>query len=272
MRLEDEMLIVGSHAQGKLLAGAIDRIGVVLFNQPEKRNAVSLEMWDGVCSALDRFAADDAIRVVVIAGSGGQAFSSGNDISQFAERRASAEANAAYARTLARGWASLAGTAKPTVACIEGYCVGGGLATALLADVRVAARESVFGIPAARLGIAYSFEATERLVSTVGPSRARLLLYTARRLNGEEAHDIGLVDVLADDAATECIAMAHTIASNAPLSVQAAKFHVAQTLAPADQRDHTRMQEITRRCMDSADYREGREAFMGKRPPVFTGM
>ena len=150
--------------------------------------------------------------------------------------------------------------------------MGGGLATALLADVRVAARNSELGIPAARLGIAYSFEATERLVSLVGPSRARLLLYTARRLNGEEAHDIGLVDVLADDAATECIAMAHTIASNAPLSVQAAKFNVAQTLAPADRRDHTRMQEITRRCMDSADYSEGREAFMGKRPPVFTGM
>ena len=174
-------------------------------------------------------------------------------------------------RTMAHGRASLSSISKPTIACIQGFCLGGGLATALLADLRVANRSAVFGVPAARLGIAYGIDETQDLVTAVGPSRARLMLYTARRFDAAEAHAMGLVDVLADDAASEALALAQTVAGNAPLSVQAAKFSVAQSQEPPHRRDAAKLLEMSRRCIDSADYREGREAFMAKRKPVFKG-
>lgn len=272
MRLEDEIEVVGNFAGGKLLAGRIGQVGVMLFNQPEKRNAVNLEMWDGVCSAIDLFTADDGVRVVVYAGVGGKAFTSGNDISQFAQRRNSAEANAEFTRLTGRGREKLTSFEKPSIACVEGFCLGGGLATALLADLRVSASDAIFGVPAARLGIAYAFEAMERLVPVVGPARARLMLYTARRFSAREAFAMGLVDVIAEkDVVRETLDLACTIADNAPLSVMAAKFSFDQLQKAPDKRDLARIAEHTRRCMDSADYREGRTAFMEKRKPVFAG-
>ena len=271
MKLEHAMQLTAEYARGRLLAGTIGDVGVLLFNQPDKRNAISQEMWEGLRTAADRFAADPAIQVVMVAGAGGQAFTSGNDISQFAERRSSAEANVAFMRTMASGRAGLSTMSKPTIACIQGFCLGGGLATALLADFRVADQSAVFGIPAARLGIAYGIDETQDLVTAVGPSRARLMLYTARRFNATEAHAMGLVDVLADDAASEALALAQTVAGNAPLSVQAAKFSVAQAREMPERRDAATLMQNARRCIDSADYREGREAFMAKRKPTFKG-
>jgi len=271
--LESTMRVVERLAEGKLLAGRIDHVGIVLFNQPEKRNALSLEMWNGLCTTLERFAADSDVRVVVYAGSGGKAFASGADISEFATRRNSAEANVAYTRITARGRKMIAAFPKPSIACIEGYCMGGGLNVALQADLRVAARDAVFGIPAARMGIAYGIESTERLVSLVGPARARLMLYTARRFTGEEAFAMGLVDVLADGhAVAEALRLAAAIADNAPLSLQASRFAIDQVLKTSAERDAAGMAECTRRCMESADYREGRAAFAEKRKPVFSGI
>jgi enoyl-CoA hydratase/carnithine racemase len=229
-------------------------------------------MWNGLCTTLERFAADSDVRVVVYAGSGGKAFASGADISEFATRRNSAEANVAYTRITARGREMIAAFPKPSIACIEGYCMGGGLNVALQADLRVAARDAVFGIPAARMGIAYGIESTERLVSLVGPARARLMLYTARRFTGEEAFAMGLVDVLADGhAVAEALRLAAAIADNAPLSLQASRFAIDQVLKTSAERDPAGMAECTRRCMESADYREGRAAFSEKRKPVFSG-
>ncbi|QDL38564.1 enoyl-CoA hydratase [Rhodoferax sediminis] len=270
--LEDTMCVVDRHADGKLLAGRIDRIGVVLFNQPEKRNALNLAMWNGVCDVLDAFAADGEVRAVVYAGAGGEAFASGADISEFASKRNSADANLEYTRITGRGRDKMRDFPKPTLACVQGYCLGGGLNVALQADLRVASRDSVFGIPAARMGIAYGIEPMEKLVSLVGPARAHLLLYTARRFTGEEALAMGLVEVLAaEDVVTETLKLAAAIAENAPLSLQASRFAIQQVLKPPAERNHDHMAELTRRCMDSADYREGRAAFAEKRKPRFTG-
>lgn len=272
MRLEDQMQTVGSYAKGKLLAGRIGNVGVVLFNQPEKRNAVNLEMWEGICTALDFFTAADDIRVVVYAGSGGKAFTAGGDISEYAERRDNAEANAQYNRIAAKGRDSMSAFAKPSIACVEGFCLGGGLGTALLADLRVAAHDAVFGVPAARLGLCYAAEAMERLVALIGPARARLMLYTARRFNAAEALTMGLVDIVAkDDVANETLELADVIASNAPLSIAAAKFFIEQVQRQPAERHEVLMAEHMRRCMNSADYREGRTAFMEKRTAVFVG-
>lgn len=272
MKLEDEMQVVVRHADGKMLAGRIGNVGVMLFNQPEKRNAVNLEMWEGVCAVLDSFAADDAVRVVIYGGTGGKAFTAGNDISQFAERRNNAESNAEYARRTGLGQEKLAHFPKPSIACIQGYCLGGGLGTAMHADLRVASADAVFGVPATRMGLAYAFSSTERLVGLVGAARARLMIYTARKFNAQEAFDMGLVDVLArEDVVRESLDLATTIASNAPLSVLTSKFAIAQVQKPAAEQDHAKMADWTRRCMDSADYREGRTAFMEKRPPKFVG-
>jgi enoyl-CoA hydratase/carnithine racemase len=270
--LERAMHVVERHADGKLLAGRIGQIGVVLFNQPEKRNALSLEMWNGLCAALDSFAADSDVRVVVYGGAGGKAFASGADISEFATRRNSAEANLEYAKTTARAREMIAAFPKPSIACVQGFCMGGGLNVAMQTDLRIAARDAVFGIPAARMGIAYGIEPMERLVSLVGPARARLMLYTARRFNGEEAFTMGLVDVLSDgDVVAEALGLATSIAENAPLSLQASRLAIDQVLRPAAERDLAGMAERTRRCMESADYHEGRAAFSEKRKPVFTG-
>jgi enoyl-CoA hydratase len=270
--MEDVMDVTGRHADGKLLAGRLGRIGVVLFNQPEKRNALSLAMWDGVAAALDDFAADPEVRVVVYAGAGGKAFTAGADISEFASRRDGAEANLEYRRIGDRGRDKIITFPKPSIACIQGFCLGGGLNLALHVDMRVAARDAVFGIPAARMGLAYGIEPMERLVPLVGPARARLMLYTARRFTAEEALRMGLVEILAgEDVVAESLQLAAAIAENAPLSIQAARFAIEQVLKNPGERDQAGMAEHTRRCMESTDYREGRTAFTAKRKPVFTG-
>lgn len=272
MRLEDEMDSIGQLADGKLLAGRIGNVGIMLFNQPGKRNAMNLEMWEAVGTCIDMFERDETVRVLVYAGVGGKSFTSGNDISEFAERRSNADANAEFSRITSRGREKLSEFTKPSIACIEGFCMGGGLGTALRADIRVAGSDAVFSVPAARLGIAYAFDATERLVAQIGASRARLMLYTARKFSGKEAFAMGLVEVLSEsDAASQSLSLANEIAGNAPLSVRASKFSIGEMKKPPGQRDAERMAEIVRACMDSADYREGRTAFMQKRKPTFKG-
>ncbi len=264
---------VASYADGRILAGRIDNIGVLLFNHPERRNAITVEMWDGVAQALDLLAADDSIRVVIYAGTGGKAFVSGGDISQFESRRPDAKASAEFERTLSTGRSRLYAFPKPSIACLQGYTLGGGLAIAVEADMRVAADDAQLGVPAARLGIAYGIRPLTRLVSLIGQSRTRMMLYSARRLSGVEALEVGLVDMIApaDKVVEEAVALARTIADNAPLAVGAAKFTIDQILKDAADRDLDGVAEFGRRCFDSADYKEGRTAFMEKRKPVFTG-
>ena len=261
------------YAGGKVLASVRDGVGLLTFNQPEKRNAISVEMWDGLAGVLGAWAADPGVRVGVMTGAGDRAFVSGADISQFGAQRGSAEAQRTYEARTQAGWAALAAFPKPLVARIQGYCLGGGLGIAMQADLRVAAEGSTFGIPAARLGIVYGFGMTRRLVGLVGPSRARLMLLAAERVDAAEALRIGLVDRVVpasglDDAVD---ALARPLADNAPLSVQGNKLVIEQVLRDAGARDMAAVEAAVAACFDSRDYREGRTAFMEKRRPVFRG-
>jgi enoyl-CoA hydratase len=262
-----------SYADGKILKSVAEGVGVVTFNNPEKRNAMSLDMWEGLGQALTQLRDDPEVRVVILTGAGDKAFMSGADISQFEQTRHNAKASEEYSRRSDAQRALLANYPKPTIACIRGFCLGGGMQVAMLADIRIAAVNSQFGIPAAKLGIAYGYDGLNHLVSLVGPSWARLLLYTGMRIDSAEAQRIGLVDrVVADaDLRNATFEIARTISDNAPLAVQAAKITIAQVLKDPDQRDMAAIRTISTACMDSEDFREGRSAFMEKRKPRFKG-
>jgi enoyl-CoA hydratase/carnithine racemase len=261
------------YAGGKMLGARRDGIGVVTFNQPTKHNAVSVEMWGGLGEILDEFAADDSVRVVVLTGAGTRAFVSGADISQFEQHRNNADAQRAYDEQTAAGRHKLSSFPKPTIASIRGYCLGGGLAIAMQTDLRIAATGSQFGIPAAKLGIAYGFEGLRRLVQLVGPAHARMILYTGERIDANEALRIGLINrlVAADDLESHVYDLAQTIASNAPLSVAASRLAIDQVLMDPEDRDLGALARTSAACFDSEDYREGRAAFLEKRTPQFKG-
>jgi len=262
-----------SHADGKILQSVADGVGVITFNNPDKRNAISLEMWEGLGSALAGLRDDPDVRVVVLTGAGGKAFVSGADISQFEKERHNAQASEQYSRRSAAQRALLADYPKPTIASISGFCLGGGMLVAMLCDIRIASDHSQFGIPAARLGIAYGYDGLRHLVSLVGPSWARLLMYTGMRIEAAEAVRIGLVDRVlpATELWGATMDIARSISGNAPLSIQASKITIAQILKDPDMRDMKAIDAIGHACMDSEDFREGRRAFMEKRKPKFQG-
>jgi enoyl-CoA hydratase/carnithine racemase len=262
-----------SHADGKILQSVTDGVGVITFNNPAKRNAMSLDMWHGFGRALTELRDDPGVRVVILVGAGDKAFVSGADISQFEKSRHNAAASEEYSKRSAAERALLADYPKPTIACIRGFCLGGGMQVAMLADIRIAAEHSQFGIPAARLGIAYGYDGLKNLVSLVGPSWARLLMYTGMRIDSAEAVRIGLVERVVPDAElwSATLDVARTISDNAPLAVQAAKITIAEVLKDPDKRDMDAIKAIGTACMDSEDFREGRQAFMEKRKPQFRG-
>jgi enoyl-CoA hydratase/carnithine racemase len=262
-----------SFADGKILQSITDGVGVITFNNPEKRNAMSLDMWEGLGHALVELRDDADVRVVILAGAGDKAFVSGADISQFEKNRHNAQASEEYAKRSAAQRALLADYPKPIIACIRGFCLGGGMQVAMSADIRIASENSQFGIPAAKLGIAYGYDGLKNLVSLVGPSWARLIMYTGMKIDATEAVRIGLIDRVVPDAELwdATMEIARTISGNAPLAIQAAKITIAQVLKDPDKRDTDAIKAIGTACMDSEDFREGRRAFMEKRKPRFTG-
>ena len=271
--MDQPMTAAAQYASGKMLAEAQDGVGRITFNQPEKRNAMSVEMWDGLTAILGAWATDPAIRVVVLTGAGDKAFVSGADISQFEKSRSNADAQKEYDKLTSAGRRQLAAFPKPVIARIQGFCLGGGLGIAMQADLRIASDTSAFGIPAAKLGIAYGFDMVSRLISLVGQAHARMLLFTGERIDAAEAGRIGLVNQVVPQAGLDAAVgkLAHTIANNAPLSIKGMKYILAQTQADPASRDMTGVLAAIGACFDSADYTEGRTAFMEKRKPVFTG-
>src|SRR5437762_3068851 len=248
-------------------------IGRLIFNNPARHNAVSLEMWQGLAQIMDDFEADDAVRVIVVTGAGGKAFVSGADISEFKEKRANEEAAAAYSKISEASRLRLQETLKPTIAMIRGYCIGGGLATAITCDIRIAAEGSRFGIPAAKLGLGYAYDGIKKLIDLVGPAYAREIFYTARQFSAEEALAMGLINRLvpSDELEGYVKDYCELIAGNAPLTIRAANQIAREALKDEGKRDMALCQRVVDECFASADYAEGRTAFMEKRRPVFTG-
>ncbi|MDX1488086.1 MAG: enoyl-CoA hydratase [Acidiferrobacterales bacterium] len=260
-------------ATNKLIAEKDGRIGRLIINNPAKRNAFSFAMWQALPVVLADFAADDDIRVVTLRGAGGQAFSAGNDISEFKDRRSSKEKIAEYDAATAHAYETLSTLTKPTIAVIEGYCVGGGLEVALLCDLQIAADTARFAVTPARLGLGYKYDDVRLLVSNVGPKYAKEILFTARQFNAEEAQQMGIVNrvVPAGELAALVDQYAQTIATNAPLSIKAAKQIVAETVKGPGRMDLDLCQRLVDACHASADYQEGQRAFAEKRKPKFAG-
>jgi len=249
-------------------------IAWITFNRPERRNAVSLEMWQAIPDFVAQVAADDDIRVLLIRGAGEEAFISGADISQFGSVRANADTTQTYDRATGAALGSLATLEKPVIAMINGICFGGGCSVAVMCDLRICSDDSRFCIPAARLSIAYPVErGVERLVHIVGAANATEILVTARVYNAEEAHHMGLVNRVIPKAELESFTREYAakIADNAPLSVSAHKFFVRESTKAANSRDVDKIRAWSARCFNSDDYKEGVAAFMQKRRPKFQG-
>src|SRR5207245_9042032 len=187
----------------KMLAEKDGAVGRIIFNNPARHNAVSLDMWQAVGQIMADFEADPAIRVIVVTGAGGKAFVSGADISEFKEKRANEEAAAAYSKISETARLRLQETLKPTIAMIRGYCIGGGLATAITCDIRIAAEGSRFGIPAAKLGLGYAYDGIKKLIDLVGPAYAREMFYSALKFSAGEAVGMGLIHRTVPDCAHE---------------------------------------------------------------------
>jgi enoyl-CoA hydratase/carnithine racemase len=257
----------------KMLARKDGSVGHLIFNNPERRNAVSLEMWQAAADILDDFAKDEAIRVVVLSGAGGKAFVSGADISKFEDERSNDEAIARYNAAVERANATVYEFPKPTIAMIQGYCIGGGLGLALCCDLRICSQDSRFAVPAAKLGLGYAYPGLKRMVDVVGVSFAKEIFYTARQFDASEAAAMGLVNRVLPAADLDGFVRdyADTIGNNAPLTIAAVKFIVNETVKDADKRDLSRCADMVKRCFASQDYIEGRRAFMEKRKPVFSG-
>jgi enoyl-CoA hydratase len=257
----------------KMLARREGAIGHMIFNQPEKQNAVSLEMWDAAEAILAGFEADPQIRVVVLSGAGGKSFVSGADISEFEKERGTAEAQAHYNSRTRAVYRRIENFPKPTIAMIHGYCIGGGLNLACACDLRVCSDKASFGMPAAKLALGYPFEAINRLANAVGIGNARFLMFTARRVDAEHAARMGLVQeaVPYDRLEASVEEIAKEIAGNAPLTVGAMKFISTQVLADPADRDLAKCDAMVAACFASEDYKEGRRAFMEKRTPEFKG-
>ena len=257
----------------KLVARKEGGVGIVTFNNPQRHNAVSLEMWDATKRALDAFAADDEVRVVVLTGAGDKAFVSGADISKFADERASLEATRTYDARTAAAFSSVYEFPKPTIAMIRGYCIGGGLGVATCCDLRICSDNSVFAVPAAKLGLGYAYAGLKRLTDIVGHSYAKEIFYTARQFDAQEAYAMGLVNRVVAAAELESYVKSITdmICANAPLTIKAVKFTVGEILKDESKRDIARADAMVAQCFASSDYVEGRTAFMEKRKPVFTG-
>jgi enoyl-CoA hydratase/carnithine racemase len=256
-----------------LLAERAGAIATVTFNNPAKHNALSAEIRTALPGLLGRLQADPGVRVIVLTGAGGKAFASGADISEFGAQRTSPAARAGFDASMAAIGRAWAGLDKPVIAMIRGFCLGGGLLTALQADIRIAADDSQFGVPAARLGLGYGFGGVTALTSLAGPARTAEILFSARRFPAAEALQIGLVNrvVPGPDLHAEVMALAATIAANAPLTVAAAKAAIREAGREPGRRDLARVEAMVEACFRSADYLEGQRAFAQKRPPAFTG-
>ena len=257
----------------KMLAETDGPIGWLIFNNPARHNAMSLDMWAAVPRIVADFVADERVRAIVLRGAGERAFVSGADISEFESVRASREETERYDAVGEQATASLYHCPKPTIALVRGYCIGGGMGIAVACDLRLCAEGARFGVPAAKLGVGYQYPGVRKLMDLVGPSFTQEIFYTGRQFSAQEALAMGLVNrVLPEEQLEGALReLAGTLAGNAPLTLGAVKATVAELRKDPAQRDLARSEALVAACFASEDYQEGRRAFMEKRPPAFRG-
>src|SRR5665213_1441523 len=258
----------------KIIAEKDGAIGWMTFNNPARRNALSIDMWEGIPVVLEQFEQDPDIRVIVLRGTlEAKAFISGADISEFEKRRASNTDAAGYNETSARAFGAVEHCKKPTIAMIQGYCLGGGLAFAIMCDLRLAGENSRFSIPAAKLGLGYGWSGVKKLTDLVGPAHAKEIFLTARQFNTTEALGMGLVNRVLPDAELDAYVRSYCgmIAENAPLTIAAIRAASAEIGRAEGAIDTKKLDALVAACFDSADYKEGRNAFLEKRKPQFKG-
>lgn len=264
---------VRAAGEARILTEIGDGIARLTFNNPARHNAMSLEMWVEGAEALEAFGRDDRVRAVLLTGAGNQAFVAGADISKFGDERASLAAVETYDAAVARFQQAMRHLVKPTIARIDGFCIGGGLAIAIECDIRVCSEKSTFSVPAAKLGIGYRFDGIRHLRQLVGPAFTAEIFYTARQFTAEEARIMGLVNrVLPESELDPHVEdLLSRIAENAPLSIATAKRALIECAKPEEEQDPAACDAYVRQCIESADYVEGRTAFMEKRKPMFRG-
>ena len=257
----------------KILQRREGPIAHIIFNHPEKRNAVSLEMWTAVYEAIDILTKDQSVRVLMLSGAGGKSFVSGADISKFESERSSKEAVIEYNQITKKVYDGVANFPKPSIAQIDGFCIGGGVGLAASCDLRFCGTGSQFAIPAAKLGLGYEYEGVNRLVQIVGPAFTKEVFFTARRFSAQEVASMGFVNKVINDKdlASYCVEVAHMIAANAPLTIEATKFIANQCMLGESEKDLDACKAKVMACFESVDYIEGRRAFMEKRTPIFEG-
>ena len=260
----------------KILAGSINsyienRVGYIVLDNPSKLNAISFSMWEKIGTTLEEYKKNKDIRCIVMTGNGEKAFSAGADISEFNDNRSLEEAVLLYDNVSKTTLNILQNFPKPTIAIINGYCIGGGLATALSCDVRIASEKSTFAIPAAKLGLAYDYLGIKRLRDIIGPSRTKYIFFTARQFSSAEAIQMGIIEQIfkEKDFKEGVMKVLNTIIGNAPLTIASAKLAIDADIEDKDL--YKKCKEFEAICFSSKDYEEGRLAFSEKRKPVFKG-
>ena len=248
-------------------------IATVVFNRPKMRNAINLAMWTEIANVVHGLEKDDSVRAIVFRGAGTQAFASGADISEFQENRKDTETALRYNAATDAAYRAIRYCAKPTVAMVHGYCMGGAMAIAMGCDLRFAAEGSKFGIPAAKLSIIYPVDSVGQLVDLVGPAYAKDILFSARAVDDREALAIGLIQRLLPSSDLERYTYDYLqgVAENAPLSVRGTKLTIQLYLEGLDETRRQRLKTLSMDTYESEDYAEGTRAFLEKRPPRFVG-
>ncbi|MBR72650.1 MAG: enoyl-CoA hydratase [Rhodospirillaceae bacterium] len=265
-----EIIKTGSN---NLLASIDGQIGKIIFNKPEKHNAVCIKMWKSLKNILEEFNNTKSLRVIMLAGAGEKAFISGADISEFEKTRTEKKDVFEYDKIAEGATQILYESTKPTIAVIQGYCIGGGLGIAAACDIRIASENATFAIPAAKLGLGYRSKNLQRVVQLVGPSFATEIIVTARQFNVQEAYEMGLVNRVVKHSQLNSFSgeYADSISNNAPMTIFAAKTAIRYMQQQNHKFDDNYLNSLVDQCFSSEDYAEGRNAFREKRKPTFSG-
>ena len=245
-----------------------DSVAIVTINRPEQRNSVTYEMWDMFADIFDDLSVDKSVRSVIFTGAGDD-FSVGADISEFDNIRENREKAKTYEYAVDKGCNAIMRCTKPVIAVQLGYTLGGGAHLAMSTDFRYAHISSKFGIPAANLSIVYGVQATRKLLSLVGLSEAKRILYSGQHFNAEHAKQIGFVDHVSETPLKAAQEFANTLARKAPLTQSGAKYILNSTIL--QEFDAAKANTLIDAAATSMDYKEGRAAFSEKRQPVFRG-